>query len=105
MLCSYPRGGGKRSSGRPAVIWGRFSQILHALARQKECQIPEGHLMPDHVHMCIAIPPKGRSVLTGPGINVPNPGQAVSLSNVGTFGQFTNTRDPRNIQLALKLYF
>jgi putative transposase len=31
---------------------------LHALARQKECQIIEGHLMPDHVHMCIAIPPK-----------------------------------------------
>lgn len=29
-----------------------------ALARQKECQILEGHLMPDHVHMCIAIPPK-----------------------------------------------
>ena len=28
------------------------------LARQKECQIIEGHLMPDHVHMCIAIPPK-----------------------------------------------
>ena len=32
--------------------------IFHALARQKECQIIEGHLMPDHVHMCIAIPPK-----------------------------------------------
>ena len=32
--------------------------IFHALARQKECQILEGHLMPDHVHMCIAIPPK-----------------------------------------------
>ena len=31
---------------------------LPALARQKECQIIEGHLMPDHVHMCIAIPPK-----------------------------------------------
>jgi len=28
------------------------------LARQKECQILEGHLLPDHVHMCIAIPPK-----------------------------------------------
>jgi putative transposase len=27
-------------------------------ARQKESQIIEGHLMPDHVHMCIAIPPK-----------------------------------------------
>ena len=32
--------------------------IFHALARQKECQIVEGHVMPDHVHMCIAIPPK-----------------------------------------------
>src|SRR5678815_3418797 len=32
--------------------------IFHALARQKECQILEGHLMPDHVHMCITIPPK-----------------------------------------------
>jgi putative transposase len=30
---------------------------LHAQAKQ-ECQIVEGHLMPDHVHMCIAIPPK-----------------------------------------------
>lgn len=25
---------------------------------QKECRIIEGHLMPDHAHMCIAIPPK-----------------------------------------------
>ena len=32
--------------------------IFHALAQQKECQILEGHVMPDHVHMCIAIPPK-----------------------------------------------
>ena len=32
--------------------------IFHELARQKECQILEGHLMTDHVHMCIAIPPK-----------------------------------------------
>ena len=32
--------------------------IFHALARQKECQILEGHLLPDHVHMGIAIPPK-----------------------------------------------
>jgi putative transposase len=27
-------------------------------ARQKECQILEGRLMPDHLHMCVAIPPK-----------------------------------------------
>ena len=32
--------------------------IFYELARQKECRIIEGHLMPDHVHMCIAIPPK-----------------------------------------------
>ena len=32
--------------------------IFHALARQKECQILEGHVMLDHVHMCIAIPPQ-----------------------------------------------
>jgi putative transposase len=32
--------------------------IFHELARQKECQIIEGHLMPDHVHRCISIPPK-----------------------------------------------
>jgi REP element-mobilizing transposase RayT len=35
--------------------------IFHELARQKECQIIEGHLMPDHVHMCIAMPPLRRS--------------------------------------------
>jgi putative transposase len=36
----------------------QLGPIFHALAQQKECQIVEGHLMPDHVHMCIAIPPK-----------------------------------------------
>jgi hypothetical protein len=41
----------------------------------------------------------------GTSISVVNPEQAVALSNVGTFGQFTNTRDPRNIQLGLKIYF
>ena len=28
------------------------------MARQKECEVEEGHLMPDHVHMLISIPPK-----------------------------------------------
>ena len=32
--------------------------MLHELARHKESSIVEGHLMPDHVHMCISIPPK-----------------------------------------------
>jgi putative transposase len=35
-----------------------LGQILHALAKQKDCRIVEGHAMPDHVHMCIEIPPK-----------------------------------------------
>ena len=32
--------------------------VFHELARQKECQILEGHMVQDHVHMLIAIPPK-----------------------------------------------
>jgi putative transposase len=32
--------------------------ILHELARQKACRSIAGHLMPDHVHICLAIPPK-----------------------------------------------
>jgi REP-associated tyrosine transposase len=32
--------------------------IFRELARQKECRIIEGHLMPDPVRMCIEIPPK-----------------------------------------------
>ena len=47
---------------RRKVLYGELRQqlkaIFHELARQKECQILEGHLMPDHVHMMIAIPPK-----------------------------------------------
>ena len=31
---------------------------LPELARQKEGRIVEGHLLADHVHMCIEIPPK-----------------------------------------------
>jgi putative transposase len=32
--------------------------VFRQLAAQKGCEIVEGHLMPDHVHMMIAIPPK-----------------------------------------------
>jgi putative transposase len=40
-------------------IRNALGPIFHELARQKECRIIEGHLMPDHVHMCIEIPPQG----------------------------------------------
>ncbi len=47
---------------RKKVIFGKLrkhlGQLLHELAKQKGCEIVEGHLMPDHVHMCISIPPK-----------------------------------------------
>jgi putative transposase len=47
---------------RRKVMFGEIRKFLgpvfHELARQKECRIIEGHLMPDHVHMCIEIPPK-----------------------------------------------
>ena len=32
--------------------------VLKDLARQKECKIEEGHLMANHVHILISIPPK-----------------------------------------------
>ena len=35
-----------------------LGEVFKRLAAQKESRVEEGHLMPDHVHMMIAIPPK-----------------------------------------------
>ena len=35
-----------------------LGEVFRKLAEQKESRIEEGHLMPDHVHMMIVIPPK-----------------------------------------------
>ena len=35
-----------------------LGELFRRLAEQKQCKIEEGHLMPDHVHMMISIPPK-----------------------------------------------
>ena len=35
-----------------------LGEMLRDLASQKECKIIEGHLMSDHVHILISIPPK-----------------------------------------------
>ena len=47
---------------RRKTLYGRLRQYLGALlkelATQKGCSILEGHLLPDHVHVLIAIPPK-----------------------------------------------
>src|SRR3974390_1376003 len=36
----------------------QYHVVFHELARRRESKIEEGHLMPDHVHMLISIPPK-----------------------------------------------
>lgn len=35
-----------------------LGKVFHALAKQKECTILQGHLLADHVHILIEIPPK-----------------------------------------------
>ena len=47
---------------RKSVIYDNLrrdlGKVFRELARQKESEIEEGHLMPDHVHALISIPPK-----------------------------------------------
>src|SRR5262245_28661575 len=47
---------------RKKLLFGQIRRhlgtVFHELARRKECKIEEGHLMPDHVHILISIPPK-----------------------------------------------
>jgi putative transposase len=47
---------------RRKTLYGELRQhlgeVFRRLAMQKESRVEEGHLMPDHVHMMILIPPK-----------------------------------------------
>ena len=47
---------------RRKVLYGKLRQhlgeVFRELAARKECCVEEGHLMPDHVHMMLSIPPK-----------------------------------------------
>ena len=47
---------------RRKALYGELRQhlgeVFRRLAMQKESRVEEGHLMPDHVHMMISIPPK-----------------------------------------------
>jgi len=51
-----------RPKYRKKLLFGQIRRqlgnVFRELARRKECQIEEGHLMPDHMHMLISIPPK-----------------------------------------------
>jgi putative transposase len=50
------------SKGRKKALYGKVRKFLgpvfHELASQRECKIIEGHMLNDHVHMMIRIPPK-----------------------------------------------
>ena len=47
---------------RRKVFYGRLrwqiGTILRELCRQRGVDMLEGHAMPDHIHMCLSIPPK-----------------------------------------------
>ena len=47
---------------RHKVFYGklrkRVGQILRDLCRQRGIELIEGRAMPDHIHMCVSIPPK-----------------------------------------------
>lgn len=47
---------------RKKVLYGKIrtylGPVFHELARHRECSILEGHMVQDHVHMLIKIPPK-----------------------------------------------
>jgi putative transposase len=47
---------------RQKRLYGKFRRgvgnILKELCEQKGVELLEGHLMPDHIHMCLRIPPK-----------------------------------------------
>jgi putative transposase len=48
--------------GRRKVLYGQLrrhlGEVMRRLAEQKESRVEEGHLMPDHVHMLLRVPPK-----------------------------------------------
>jgi putative transposase len=47
---------------RQKKLYGKFrarvGEILRDLCRQRGVELVEGHLMPDHIHMCLSVPPK-----------------------------------------------
>jgi len=50
------------SKYRHKVFYGKMrrkiGQILRQLCQQKGVELLEGHAMPDHIHLCLSIPPK-----------------------------------------------
>ena len=47
---------------RKRALYGQFrnrvGEVIRDLCRQRGVELLEGHLMGDHIHMCLSIPPK-----------------------------------------------
>jgi REP-associated tyrosine transposase len=48
----------RRKKSLYGALRRNLGEIFRELAQQRECKVVEGHLMIDHVHMCLSIPPK-----------------------------------------------
>jgi putative transposase len=53
---------------RKKVLYGgirkQVGEIIRELCRQKGVELLEGHLLSDHIHMCLSVPPKLRIAYT-----------------------------------------
>ncbi len=47
---------------RKRMLYGKLKkhvgEVIREVCRQRGIELVEGHLMPDHIHMCVSIPPK-----------------------------------------------
>jgi putative transposase len=47
---------------RKRKLYGKIrkevGEIIGQLCQQKRVELLEGHLLPDHIHMCLSVPPK-----------------------------------------------
>src|SRR5215471_17185417 len=84
---------------RKKVLFGQLRRhlgtVFHDLARRKECKIEEGHLMPDHAHILISIPPKySMAEVIGEASTVPPKGWPIVVTPPsGTTAQNVRYRD------------
>jgi putative transposase len=76
---------------RKKVFYGRtrkrIGAILRELCRYKGIEILEAHAMPDHIHMCISVPPKYSIAMT---IGYLKGKSAIRIHKEMTKGGFTN---------------
>lgn len=48
----------KRKKRMFGMLRRHLGEMFRELAKHREAEVVEGRLMPDHVHMCLSIPPK-----------------------------------------------